>query len=210
MNVRTQSLANARFDSACSRFSDRRNVNLPHRQSGVVLMVALIVLVAMALAGIAMVRSMGTGLGIAGNLAFRQNAQSSGDRGTAAAITQVLNLGEAGLLVDNPALAYFATMQPAFDPLTYAWRTGTNSLQVTSDDGRGNEVRIVVHRLCVLPGIANGVIGQSCVYDVQGVAADNRVRPPSASDKVFQPAYRVTTAVFGPRNSLSYTQTIVF
>jgi type IV pilus assembly protein PilX len=210
MNLQALMLAHARFDNTWPPFAGRRNVNLPRRQSGVVLMVALIVLVAMALAGIAMVRSMGTGLGIAGNLAFRQNATSSSDRGTAAAITQVLSLGEAGLLVDNPALAYFSTMQPAFDPLTYAWRTGTNSLQVTSDDGRGNEVRIVVHRLCVLPGIANGVIGQNCVYDVQGVASDNRVRPPSNADKVFQPAYRVTTAVFGPRNSLSYTQTIVF
>jgi type IV pilus assembly protein PilX len=183
----------------------------PARQSGVVLMVALIVLVAMALAGIAMVRSMGTGLGVAGNLAFRQNAMSSGDRGAAAAVSQVLSVGEAGLLVNNPAVAYFATMQPGFDPLTYPWRTGNNSLLVTADDGRGNEVRIVTHRLCTVPGIANNPSGgQNCVYDVQGVAADNRVRPPSAADKLFQPAYRVTTAVFGPRNALSYTQTFVF
>jgi type IV pilus assembly protein PilX len=181
-----------------------------NRQSGVVLMIALIVLVAMALAGIAMVRSMGTGLGIAGNLAFRQNATSSSDRAVATAISQVFALGQAGLQADNAALGYFATMQPGFDPLTYPWETGTNSFLVTADDGRRNEVRMVVHRLCLLPGVANGALGQNCVYDVQGVASDNRVQPPGFSDKVFQPAYRVTTRSVGPRDTISYTQTIVF
>ena len=55
------------------------------RQAGVVLMMALIVLVAMTLAGIALVRSVDTSNIIAGNLAFKQAATNSGDTGVEAA-----------------------------------------------------------------------------------------------------------------------------
>ena len=54
-------------------------------QAGVVLMMALIVLVAMTLAGIALVRSVDTSNIIAGNLAFKQAATNSGDTGIEAA-----------------------------------------------------------------------------------------------------------------------------
>ena len=53
------------------------------RQQGVVLYVALIVMIAMMLAGVAMLRSVGTGVGVAGNLAFKQNATLAGDRAAA-------------------------------------------------------------------------------------------------------------------------------
>src|SRR4051794_33864237 len=49
------------------------------RQQGVVLLIALIVLVAMTLAGIGLVRSVDTGNMVAGNLAFKQGATLAGD-----------------------------------------------------------------------------------------------------------------------------------
>ncbi|MBI5918849.1 MAG: hypothetical protein HY849_05705 [Nitrosomonadales bacterium] len=55
---------------------------LPRRQRGVVLLIALIVLVAMTLAGIGMMRSVDTGTLVAGNLAFKQSTTQAGDRGT--------------------------------------------------------------------------------------------------------------------------------
>ena len=51
------------------------------RQRGVVLFIALIVLVAMSLAGIAIMRSVDTGNLIAGNVAFQQGTLASADRG---------------------------------------------------------------------------------------------------------------------------------
>ncbi len=54
---------------------------LPQRQSGVVLLIALIVLVAMTLAGIGMMRSIDTTTLIAGNVAFKQTTIQAGDRG---------------------------------------------------------------------------------------------------------------------------------
>jgi len=55
---------------------------LPHREKGLALLVAMIALVAMSLAGIALVRSIDTNTMIAGNLAFRQGATLSADAGT--------------------------------------------------------------------------------------------------------------------------------
>ena len=55
-------------------------------QQGVVLVIALIILVAMTLAGIALVRSVDTTNIIAGNIAFQQAAVHSGEAGAEAAI----------------------------------------------------------------------------------------------------------------------------
>ena len=46
------------------------------------LFVALIVLIIMTLAGLALLRQMGAGVSIAGNIAFKENATSVADRGT--------------------------------------------------------------------------------------------------------------------------------
>ncbi len=54
---------------------------IPLRQRGAVLLIALIVLVAMTLAGIAMMRSVDTGILVSGNMAFRQSATLAADAG---------------------------------------------------------------------------------------------------------------------------------
>lgn len=56
-------------------------------QRGVVLFFALISLLAIMLAAVALVRSVDTSTIIAGNLAFKQSATSSGDAGTETAVT---------------------------------------------------------------------------------------------------------------------------
>ena len=71
---------------ALARMQQRRCA--PQRsQRGVVIFIALIVLVAMTLAGIAMMRSSGSAMLTAGNLGFRQNATASGDLGLETART---------------------------------------------------------------------------------------------------------------------------
>jgi len=62
------------------------HAKIPARQRGVVLIIALIVLVAMTLAGIALVRSVDTSNIIAGNMAFQQSATHLGDVGAETAI----------------------------------------------------------------------------------------------------------------------------
>ncbi|HLB44195.1 MAG TPA: hypothetical protein VJK49_02320, partial [Candidatus Limnocylindrales bacterium] len=71
-------------------------------QRGVVLFIALIVLVAMSLAGVALIRSVDTGSVIAGNIAFRQTAMHVGDNGIEAARTWLLGQSSSDLYNDTP------------------------------------------------------------------------------------------------------------
>ena len=54
------------------------------RQRGVVLLIALIVLVAMTLAGIGMMRSIDSGTLVSGNIGFREAAVATADTGVEA------------------------------------------------------------------------------------------------------------------------------
>ena len=88
------------------------------RQRGAVLFIALIVLVAMSLTGIALMRSVDTNLLVAGNLAFRQGATAAGDWGVESArsyLKTTLIASQSALDVDNPAAAYYSTWQQALD-----------------------------------------------------------------------------------------------
>jgi type IV pilus assembly protein PilX len=78
------------------------------RQQGVVLFIALIVLVAMSLAGVAMVRSVDTSLGIAGNLAFKQSAIQGGDVGVREAYTWLSGKSSDVLKNSDAANGYFS------------------------------------------------------------------------------------------------------
>ena len=126
------------------------------RQRGVVLFVAMIVLVVMALAGVAMVRQSGSGLSIAGNLAFKQSATSTGDYGTEAALNWWLPLrADDGTRADNEVsyiierLCFNPAMNPQ-DPAQLCVRSpvrsggnrGVTTREYPDSDG---EDRIVIH-----------------------------------------------------------------
>lgn len=105
------------------------NVAMGHhgRQRGIVLLVALIALVMMTLAGIALVRSVDTGLVIAGNMAFKQATLNSAEVGSEEAIawlnanatvqhaTSTPTVPVMLLDLDAPADAYYATYMAACD-----------------------------------------------------------------------------------------------
>ncbi|MFZ3223370.1 MAG: hypothetical protein WA142_09785, partial [Rugosibacter sp.] len=64
-------------------------------QRGVVLLLALIMLIAMTLAGIVMYRQIGSGLIIARNLGFKRTAAVAADRGIESARTWLVAQGSA-------------------------------------------------------------------------------------------------------------------
>lgn len=69
----------------------RRHVSCGRcRQGGTIMLIALIILVALTLAGLALVRSVDTGALIAGNVAFRQSALQSSDAGVELAVAQLV------------------------------------------------------------------------------------------------------------------------
>src|SRR5476651_696590 len=97
------------------RASTRRvNAIGGRRQGGVVLLIALIVLVAMTLAGIGMMRSIDAETLVAGNIGFREAAVATADTGIESARTWLL-ANATSLNADNAAMGYFSTRQDAVD-----------------------------------------------------------------------------------------------
>lgn len=83
-----------------------RRIITPHSQRGVVLLIALIMLVAMTLAGIGMMRSVDTGSVIAGNLAFKQATLNASDAGTSAGFNALVAVANSNNVLDKVILDF--------------------------------------------------------------------------------------------------------
>jgi Tfp pilus assembly protein PilX len=185
--------------------------NVAVKQQGVVLVVALIVLVAMALAGIAMVRQISAGLGVAGNMAFKQGATAVGDYGLENAlqtfITTKTDPSTIFLDADSP-MKYFSSWDTSFNPFTYDWTASNASTTVTPDPPTGERIRFVIHRMCQQANVAVEAGTQNCVTSVSSndVGGALRLAGDDYFGDKFQPYYRVTARVDGPRGTTSYVQ----
>ena len=180
-----------------------------HAQRGAILFVALVVLVVMTLAGITLLRQMGASNAIAGNVAFKDNATSTADAG----IEQARNwmLSNPTLLASNQASAgYRSTWTEGVDPTQYDWSTaGTTSLE--SPTSSGNTVRYIIHRLCEVDGLEPNDPSQRCsslpLPPQQKAGCNYPSCVPQQEVKTF---YRLTARVDGPRNTISYTQVLLY
>lgn len=212
-------------------------IDAPARQGGVVLLIALIILVALSLGGIALLRSVDTTNIIAGNLAFQQASTSSGENGTEAAIVAIRGASTVDLeqdhLGNSPAgWAYAAsaaaTGVAATDPATAAewdayWTATINphpvSLPVAEKvckervctlptDPVGNTVSYTIQRLCEQTGPTGTAkcIPSPEVFAKLGNSLDSGKLPLPMKTQIY---YRITTRIAGPRNTVSYIQTIV-
>ncbi len=190
------------------------------RQTGVVLMMALIVLVAMTLAGIALVRSVDTTNIIAGNLAFKQAATNSADTATATAVTwlQKYNSGTT-LFHDILAQGYEASIQPLLTT-GQTWDNYWNTVlkpagQVVTlpQDAAGNTVSYAIQRLCNQQGdpVSPGPPPTACAVPQSVAVAGSSSRTAGTVALLYnsQIFYRITAQVAGPRGAVSYIQTIV-
>jgi len=188
------------------------------KQSGVVLFVALIVLVAMTLAALALMRSVDSANIIAGNLAFQEAATHSADTGVEAATAwlQGNNTGST-LDADDSTNGYAAngsasTNSPAAGQSWDAFWSATltaRARQAGTVDSAGNTVKYVIDRLCNNAGSKTG--GASCiaspvVQTATGNAEEAGQIPLNAPSVVY---YRITVRVDGPRNTVSYVQAVV-
>lgn len=186
-------------------------------QRGVVLMIALIVLVAMTLAGIALVRSVDTSNIIAGNLAFQQAATHAGDTGTETAITwlQTNNVGttlQANIFASGYAAA---RTDPAAGQSWDAFWTNVlvpagQVVTLPPDASTGNTVAYTIQRLCnaigdpAVPGV-DCAVSQSTAT----TAGSSKGAGVIALQYSAQVYYRITSRITGPRNTVSYIQTII-
>ena len=195
-------------------------------QEGVVLFIALIILVAMSLAGIALLRGVDTGTVIAGNLAFRQNTMFVGDMGVEAARVW-LQANAGGLSNDLPGNAYYATwgentdlLGNDTDPTTnpYNWNGAVNVAAAPFTPPSGYTVRYVIHRLCEVTGDPNTdpAVAAKCMRS-SGTGGSTSTGSKGAAgygnyalSSPVASVYRITVQVSGPRSTLSYIQATVF
>lgn len=185
------------------------------KQRGVVLLISLIVLVAMTLAGIALVRAVDTTNIIAGNLAFKQAAIHSGDTGLEAAVAW-LELNNGALLWDsNLPNGYMATRQdPAIIPKQTWDEYWTNVLApnaiTLATDAAGNTPSYSIQRMCNATGdSADPDSGCSVSPIVTVSTANSQAAGSIALQYSSQVYYRITARVVGPRNTVSYVQTVI-
>ncbi|MEW6164074.1 MAG: hypothetical protein AB1642_03335 [Pseudomonadota bacterium] len=198
----------------------------PRRQSGLALVIALIVLVTMTIAGIAMVRSVDTAVMIAGNMAFRQSATTAGDAGVEAARTWLM-ANSSLLNSDSEGNGYYSSSQDALDMTgnrtagdtsdDVAWDGGEGISQpkCLAEDAAGNTVCYIIHRLCQDP---NAPLDSSTCStqeseragSSQGAARPMETYQESGWSMVATMAYyQVTVRIAGPRNNTSFIQTFL-
>ncbi|TLD44586.1 MAG: hypothetical protein FAZ92_03136 [Accumulibacter sp.] len=187
-----------------------------NRQQGVVLLVALIVLVALTLAGVALVRSVDTANLVAGNMSFHQSAIQAGERSTELALNNWLqpNNTMGNTTLHNNATGYVAAgmnQGPAAGQSWDAYWTALTAGGLTpingGTDAAQNTVQYIVHRLCATTGaphLAN-CAREPASTNTGGSQTAGGIAP-IGNNRVY---YRVTTRIEGPRRTVAYIQTIV-
>lgn len=205
----------------------RRDAPPPSAQRGVVVFIALIVLVAMMLAGLATLRSSGSAILTAGNLALRQSATVAGDLGIETGLTWLRAQGTVTLENRNPGRGYYATfndLEPPlptgqqFDPYLWGeanWRDAAKAVQVNSGslDAAGNRVSYVIHRMCRVAGAVSGTgapANQECVTLTDPGKGGPKEPGAPAFTATSQVYFRITARIEGPKNTVSYVQTMVY
>jgi len=209
-----------------------QSARAPRAQRGVVLFIALIVLIAMTLAGIGMARSVDTLNIIANNIAFGQSNLMVGDWGAEQAY-QWLNANKGNLDSDQPVNNYYASSNAGVNPASWLTPATWNIANPIPNAPPGYTVSTIIQRLCVEPGskdLADGT--QACIkttsvssqtatsstsVDIGGtptavggsVAAGSSAGGGASYDLPGNVYYRVTVRVEGPRNSVSVVQTLV-
>ena len=179
---------------------------LPVYQRGVVLFIAMIVLVAMTMAGIAIMRSVDTGNLISGNLAFKQGTLQGGDYGVNAAVTYLLAQEFTGTLnTTNPGAGYMAIGYNAMTEPDWTSDAAWANAITVGTDATGNKAQYLINRLCDTQGPPNAV---NCarIQKVGGEAGNSQGYLGAQFNNTPMIIYRVTTRITGPRGSTSLIQ----
>lgn len=188
-----------------SKFASRR------QQRGVVLLLALIMLVAMTLAGIGMMRSVDTGMIIAGNMAFKQSTLQGTDSGYRTGINalNLQNTANPSALEQTGAFAGYRAVAcdliaagTAGSCATTWWNSnaawdGAPSVTLAN----GVTVQYWIDRMCNAVGTPGLT---SCM-----MYSENKDKSGSSPFMIEYVFYRITARATGPRNSVSYTQTLI-
>ena len=208
------------------RRSDHRQPRLEagrHTQRGIVLFVALLVMVGLAIAGVALMRSTDTATVVTGNLVLKQAASSAVDRGVERAINA---LWEAAPALDRtqhaPTQNFYACIRGSAGgciaansvvpkiPDLLMDSSGCSGPSLASgliaNDDAGNRSCYVIERMCLNPGAA---VAANCNLATGAFGADPGTEHYIGLIRPGDAFYRVTVRVEGPRNTVTYAQAVL-
>ena len=202
-------------------------MNYRNKQQGVVLVIALIALMAISLAGVALMRSVDSSNVVSGNIAFNEAAIQMADIGAEQAYTEIM-----GNLSSNPNSCQFVAAncpvnsagQPYFYPNASALDVTTRlpspvgglnwskplSQKLPGDTTPSYSVHYLIERMC--GSLITGVAGDDTAnLQTQATFAKCKAVPIYDTDsaplaelgKLF---YRVTVEVTGPRDTRGLSQ----
>jgi len=180
------------------------------KQGGVSLVIALIAMVAMMLAGLALIRAVDTSNVISGNLAFRQATLHATDVGVETALTTLGTIVTTSLDANYPggcasgACNYYPTKQAVNSvgiPTAIDWTL----VPATTVDA-SYTMQYVIDRLCDGPTPVTDVTAK-CMHTVDSSVGSKKAGAVSftSANQVY---YRATVRVVGPRNTVSIVQVL--
>ena len=172
------------------------------------LLIAIVAVMALAFAGMAVVRAVATSVAVGDNVnARRQGAYAA----TVALEHDVVALFEDAAVdttSDDPSHNYFASRRPDEDrrgiPRTLLSEADYPPQASIIDAGDHFTVRHVIERLCTLPGPATR---DHCTLSPPSSAAASGAPP--EDEPARQPAYRITLRVEGPAGAATYVQAML-
>ncbi|WAC74263.1 hypothetical protein OU995_05945 [Roseateles sp. SL47] len=190
---------------------------LPQRERGVIMVIALITLAIMMIGAVAALRSMSASLSMAGNIGFKRDMANQAERAIRAAMT-ALNSSSADLTASQTSLNYSAAMLSTSvesiptvllgsSPSTVGgYGVAGNVIDLTSASSSSTTVPLnmklyyVVDRLCQSAGAMSS---DTCLTSSSLTQGGKKVGGLTEEPK---PVYRVTVRVDGPRDSQSFYQ----
>jgi len=195
----------------------------PHRPRGIVLFVALLVMVALSIAGVALMRSTDAATAVTGNLVLKQAATLAVDRGIERAVHTLWEISPALDRTQHaPTQNFYACVRgtgggcmpansvvPKIPDLLLnangCSAAGLASGLIANDDA-GNRSCYVIERMCLAPGPA---IRNNCNLAVGALGADPGTEHYIGLTRPGDAYYRVTVRVEGPRNTVTYAQAVL-
>jgi type IV pilus assembly protein PilX len=208
------------------------------KQNGLSMLVALIALMVIMLSTAAMVKSIESGTGIAGNLSFKQDALAAANVGAERAMSWLdTKAADATYIdVDHADAGYYAGSLDSMDP-TGSNTSATNKLALVDWDNddcastkagtfdactlspftlgdlvNGNRIQWIITRICDSAGSPSPTNMCSRPITIATSTANDRGSLESGGrigGIVVGPYYRIVVRATGPRNTVSFTETMV-
>lgn len=170
------------------------------QQTGTTLIFTLIILTVILFSSLAMYRSSESNTVVAGNIAFKQSATASGDIGVTLSIDTLTAVDDPETTVVNQ---YYAVQQPTDNygiPTTVDWD------QVPSTMIGNNQVQHVIERLCTGALPIADTSSQCYTAGAAQISSKKIGSTALANNAIF---FRVTVRVTGPKNTMSFIQSIL-